>query len=247
MKKILLFSLLLASCINDQPLSAVCEEVNFSGLEKYKVYEGDYWCFPRYIVKEFKKNNYSVKDENAFIVYALKNGGYHQTKNEGHLYGDSYYADSQGNRIPNGKTIHVFDTNKFIDYSNHKYSENLKKRMKDEEDTEVKRLETKYNLKFCGSRNDVNCLIRIPFGRYSFLQHIPEGTLITTSRYALNGTFVGPNYLIGSDVYLIVGGTESSLRERSFVREGEFKVLGTFSYKSILGVDKQAVKIQRLN
>lgn len=243
MKRILFFSLLLTSCINDQPIPAVCEEVNFSGLEKYEVYEGDYWCFPENIVKEFKNEHYSVKDENAFIVYALKNGGYRTTNNEGYLY----YADKQGNRIPNSKTIHVFDTNKFIEFSNRKSSEDLKKRLKDEEDAEVKRLETKYNLKFCTSRSDVNCLIRIPFGRYSFLQHIPEGTLITTSQYALNGTFVGPNYLIGSDLYLIVGGTESSLREHSFVREGEFKVLGTFPYKSILGVDKQAVKIQRLN
>lgn len=248
---------ILVSCMSSYPLTDKCELVDYSGLEQYNVNKGDYFCFSQAILNNAKSKHYSTDDFNDFVNYALENRknrithnksgifpliGTHEEINRRYIY----YADEQGNRIPDETTIHIFDTETFREFAEKKYTKDLKNSLQKEENDEVNRLETKYNLKFCRSYNEINCLIRIPLGRYTFLQHIDKGTLITTSRYAIDGAIVGPNYYRGADIYLVVGNTEKYLREGSFVSEGEFKVLGEYYYKSIRGVEKKAIKIQRL-
>lgn len=242
-KSLLLLILGLTSCVIGEPLSYECVLIDHTELVKYGVNNGDYLCFSKAVVDKAHLMNYSRDDFIKFANYVVTNHKLYHKQNQDGVFGD-YYADEQGNKIPGDRTIHTFGTKQFDEYTQYKNLQEVNKLEKDNIE-KAKKLENKYKLKFCSSNNETNCLIQIPYGRYSFLQHINQGTLITTSKYALNGCFVGPN-LIGADVYLIVGGTDTHLTENSFVDAGEFKVLGTYNYKSIRGVEKRAMKIQRL-
>lgn len=243
-KSFLLTVFILTSCVNNQPLSFRCGQLDDTSMTDYNIYLGDYLCVSETVINRGRSLNYSEDDFSDFYGYSIKNKKTYKTRNQDSLFGGTYYADKYGNKIPTDATIHVFGTNAFDDYVQHKKTQKLKQQMQNEENKEIARLEKKYNLKFCSSHNDVNCLIRIPLGRYVFMQHIDEGTLIVPS--SSYGAIVGPNYYQGASIYLIVGNTDSYLQDGNFVEEGEFKVLGVYSYKTIRGVEKRAVKIRRL-
>ncbi len=111
---LLIISTILSSCMVNEPRPYRCGQVNDDSLKSYNISEGDYFCVSNDIMERTK--SYSKDAFAEFTDYAVLNKKFIDTSNQGRLIGAPYFADKEGNKISNSKTIHVVNTKVFDEY-----------------------------------------------------------------------------------------------------------------------------------